>query len=89
MKKKVIHVFFEQGTFKDGIAEGLGFIKWPDGSWYDGEIKRNHRHGKGVNVLKINGEPKMCYFGNWKNGKTNGKVMVMVFKFVFIFIIYY
>ncbi|XP_014286116.1 uncharacterized protein [Halyomorpha halys] len=63
-----------KGSFKDGIAEGLGLIRWPDGSWYDGEIKRNRRHGKGVSVMRMNEEPKMCFFGNWKNGRTNGKV---------------
>ena len=33
------------------LIQGSGVLRYDDGSWYDGEIRSNLRHGKGVYTL--------------------------------------
>lgn len=64
---------FGDGSKFDGIFEnGLkkkGIFTWVDGSFYDGEIKKNFFEGYGRFKWKEGRE----YIGFWKNGKMHGK----------------
>lgn len=48
---------------------GLGTIKYPDGSKYQGMTKDGKYHGKG-RMTHSNGD---IYHGEWENGKAQGK----------------
>ena len=50
------------------IWEGLGTIKFADGSKYQGQTKNGLFEGKG-RMTHANGD---IYQGEWKNGKANG-----------------
>jgi len=58
------------GKFVRGIREGEGKEKLPNGEVYDGEWKRNCRHGKGTLRNKKGIE---IYKGYWKYGLYHGK----------------
>ncbi|VVC24206.1 MORN motif [Cinara cedri] len=59
-----------EGQFNDGLPEGTGIVKWPDGSWYKGEFRRGLRHGYGLHVSCENG--RRSYSGQWTDSKRNG-----------------
>ena len=48
--------------------EGLGYIKYKDGSMYAGLVKDKMRNGKG-RMTYANGD---IYQGEWVNGKAHG-----------------
>ena len=48
--------------------EGLGYIKYKDGSMYAGQVKDKLRNGKG-RMTYANGD---IYQGDWVNGKAHG-----------------
>jgi hypothetical protein len=49
--------YYPDGACRSGtwdgetLLEGEGVLRYPDGSTYDGQIKNNLRHGKGVYTL--------------------------------------
>jgi len=51
-----------------GLWEGIGQIKFKDGSLYSGFIKNKQLNGKGRLVHANNN----IYQGEWVNGKANG-----------------
>ena len=51
-----------------GLWEGIGQIKFKDGSLYSGFIKNKQFNGKGRLVHANNN----VYQGEWKDGKANG-----------------
>lgn len=50
------------------VMEGLGHIKYKDGSMYSGFVKEKNMNGKG-RMVYANGD---IYQGMWVNGKANG-----------------
>lgn len=48
---------------------GLGTIRFPDGSKYQGQTKKGLFHGKG-RMTHSNGD---IYQGQWKDGKASGE----------------
>jgi len=50
------------------VWEGLGEIKFKDGSLYQGQVKNKTFHGKGK-MTHTNGD---IYQGEWKDGKAEG-----------------
>lgn len=50
------------------IIEGLGYIKYEDGSLYQGFVKNKTMNGKG----RMTYANKMVYQGEWKDGKAHG-----------------
>jgi hypothetical protein len=57
-----------EGSFINGLREGRGLLKGPDGSWYDGMWAKDKFHGQGTHVWP-NGAK---YTGAWENGVQNG-----------------
>ena len=57
-----------EGIFEHG-SKKKGKFTWVDGSYYDGEIKKNYFEGYGKFKWKEGRE----YIGNWKNGKMHGQ----------------
>ncbi|MFK7749621.1 MAG: MORN repeat-containing protein [Kordia sp.] len=55
-------------TFKNGAIEGVAYISYPNGSYYNGQYKNNRRHGVGYYKWE-NGN---TYVGGWKEGKQHG-----------------
>ena len=51
------------------IADGLGYIKYKDGSLYSGQVKNKTLNGKGRMVYS-NGD---IYQGEFKDGKAHGQ----------------
>jgi len=64
-----------EGDFKDGKADGNGKIIYGDGKYYIGQLKNDHRHGKGILYYK-NGNIK--YEGDFVENKFegNGKLIL-------------
>lgn len=56
------------GTFKNKVLDGVGYITYQDRAYYFGEYKNNQRDGVGFYGWK-NG---VIYVGEWKNGKQHG-----------------
>lgn len=57
------------GTFKNGIKEGQGKLKFPDGSQYVGRFKEDMLEGYGV-LTYLDGR---VYEGQWSNNMKHGK----------------
>ena len=57
-----------EGVFERGFKK-YGKFQWADGSFYDGEIKKNTFDGKGIFHWKEGKD----YKGQWKEGKMNGE----------------
>lgn len=64
------HFFTKQGRLEDGSPDGEGIVRWPDGSWYQGEFQGGLRHGRGLYVSAEDG--RRPYGGQWKHGKRDG-----------------
>lgn len=64
---------FEDGSrFKGRYEKGkkvLGKFEWEDGSYYEGEMKNDNFHGKGVYYWKEG----RTYSGDWVDGQMDGK----------------
>ena len=58
-----------EGDFKDGKADGNGKIIYEDCKYYIGQLKNDHRHGKGILYYK-NGNIK--YEGDFVENKFGG-----------------
>ncbi len=56
------------GTYKDGIKNGHGEIRWKNGDYYVGELKDGVQHGKGITVLSGD-----RYEGDFYNSHMHGK----------------
>lgn len=69
---KFVHGHFldKQGRLLDGLPDGEGIVRWPDGSWYQGEFQGGLRHGRGLHVSAEDG--RRSYGGRWKRGKRDG-----------------
>ncbi|XP_005106198.1 alsin isoform X2 [Aplysia californica] len=82
--RQASHTFFKAGLYKDatykgtwlsGKLHGLGELKWPDGSVYEGKFKVGLKHGSGVfTIQKSRGQEVRK--GTWKDGKLNGYAVV-------------
>lgn len=44
---------------------GTGKLTWPDGSYYEGEVRDNRKHGQGTYYSK---EDNSTYYGEWVDG---------------------
>ena len=61
-----------KGEFKSDDKEqweGLGYLKFADGSMYAGQVKAKNMNGKG-RMVYANGD---IYQGEWKDGKAHGQ----------------
>lgn len=66
-KKKLYQGQWTKDRYKP-VYQGLGTIKFPDGSKYEGQTKNGLFNGKG-RMTHANGD---IYQGEWKDGKANG-----------------
>jgi hypothetical protein len=57
-----------QGTVKDGLPDGFGYVHYPSGDQYEGAFKAGMREGHCIASNPIGD----VYDGQWKNGKRNG-----------------
>lgn len=57
-----------EGSFRKGLREGQGTIKYSDGSRYEGQFHQNQKDGFGH--MKF--QDGSSYSGNFKRGKFNG-----------------
>ncbi|CAG5116287.1 unnamed protein product, partial [Candidula unifasciata] len=71
------HTFVKAGLFKDatydgtwlaGRIHGTGVLQWPDGSVFEGHLKRGLMHGSGMYTI-IHNKGKEVQTGTWKEGK--------------------
>lgn len=52
------------GDFKDGLKDGNGIFKYPSGNYYEGEFKKDAKHGQGTMFWLDENER---YIGSWEN----------------------
>lgn len=57
---------YYHGYFVNGMREGQGTFKYPNGDMYSGEWKAGKKHGQGTYVY---GNTKYEYKGQWVNGQ--------------------
>nr|CAD7576148.1 unnamed protein product [Timema californicum] len=62
------------GNFEAGEISGVGYIEWPDLSWYEGEVYCGYRHGYGMFVSSCH---KVAYLGQWRMGQKHGKGLIL------------
>jgi hypothetical protein len=67
------------GSWFYGTMNGLGVIRYPDGSFYTGEFYADRRHGQGEEDV-ISAAGKLRYIGGWKNGQKHGKGVEISFS---------
>nr|CAD7397647.1 unnamed protein product [Timema cristinae] len=63
-----------KGNFEAGEMSGVGYIEWPDLSWYEGEVYCGYRHGYGMFVSSCH---KVAYLGQWRMGQKHGKGLIL------------
>lgn len=67
------------------MAHGFGMMTWDDGSYYQGTLKKNLKHGHGSFVFfkdrRIHEDTNIykAHFGEWKNGLKHNHVHTVVF----------
>lgn len=65
-----------EGNYANHKKEGMGVMKYPDGSVYEGEFHEGRRHGHGKYTYP-NGD---TYEGEWNQGKKHGKGVFTIKK---------
>ncbi|BFZ15627.1 hypothetical protein BsWGS_18666 [Bradybaena similaris] len=74
------HTFTKHGVYKDAIytgtwlsgkVHGLGTLKWPDGTKFEGHFQKGQMHGSGIFTV-MKGKGIEVQKGNWKDGKLHG-----------------
>ncbi|GFR66884.1 alsin, partial [Elysia marginata] len=78
------HKFVKPGIYKDAVyqgswlsakVDGLGIMKYEDGSVYEGQFKRGLMHGPGMRTV-VRPADREIQKGTWKDGKLNGLATV-------------
>jgi hypothetical protein len=69
---KSIGIDTYEGTFKNGLPDGMGKYTWKNGDYFYGSWKKGLKDGKGLMHLPVNGTDSVIS-GYWKRGVYKGQ----------------
>jgi hypothetical protein len=62
-----------EGSFKNGLPDGLGTYFWPDSSRFTGNYSKGIKQGKGTMIYRLPNETDSVVEGYWKGDKYLGE----------------
>lgn len=69
MEERSTIIYDNQTRYEAGNSQGRGRLYFPNGDYYEGEVKNGVAHGIGMSIDALGNQ----YIGEWKNNRKNGR----------------